>query len=633
MPRTRNTSSPLFVLVAAVVLIGALYFAKAILLPFALAVLLSFLLTPLANRLERWGLPRVPSVLVVAGLSFAVMAVLIWIVIVQAIDLGSKVDAYKGEIVAKIRAISEGSVAIGKFADTLEELGKEIRGIKVKQPLGDQAGGGPPVQADSKPAAADREQEAVPITLAPASRVAQLRDWLGPLVAPLGSAGLVVVLVVFILLKREDQRNRLIELFGTTNLHVTTEGFTDAAGRVMRYLRMQFLINAGYGFCVACALAALGVPNAIMWGVLGFMLRFLPYIGPILAAAMPIAVSAAVSDGWTQPLLVLGWFIVLELVLNNLIEPWVYGSSIGVSAVGIIVAAIFWTWLWGPIGLVLAMPLTVCLVVLANYVPQMRFITVLLGDRQALSLAERTYQRLLAMDDNEVRKLAQQHLKAESLAAYYDDVLIPALALAERDRHAGLLNDEQESFIAEAAEDLVEELAAAGEKSDASAEAIENIRHDPDRPNARVLCIPLRDHADQTTTAMLAQLLVAEGFHVDVASVDSLTNELVDEVARLGSQIVVISILPPCSPRNSRLLYRRLRGQYPNLPVIVGYWSAVPGEHLAQRFELSEPDKLVTSLSEGVEAVRSAANGLRSDADAQRPAQPAAPPATAMAGS
>ena len=373
------------------------------------------------------------------------------------------------------------------------------------------------------------------------------------------------------LVDREDQRNRFIQLFGTSNLHVTTEALTDAAGRVSRYLRMQFLINAGYGMSVAAALAVIGVPNAMMWGVLGFMLRFLPYIGPILAAAMPIAVSAAVSSGWTQPLLVLGWYIVLELFVNNVVEPWIYGSTVGISAVGIIVSAIFWTWLWGPIGLVLAMPLTVCIVVLANYVPQLRFVTVLLGDQPPLSMAERTYQRFLAMDDMEIRTLALQQLKQSTLAEYYDDVLIPALALAERDRHAGLLNEEQAAFIQETSEDLVEEFASKAAATDK--------QNEPTTPSrgGRILCIPLRDQADQTTTAMLAQLLKAEGFDITVGSVDSLTNELVDEVAELGSRIVVISILPPCSPRNSRLLYRRLHSRFPDMRVVIGYWNCAAG--------------------------------------------------------
>jgi hypothetical protein len=347
---------------------------------------------------------------------------------------------------------------------------------------------------------------------------------------------------------------------------------------------------------------------------------------------LPIVVSAAVSDGWTTPLLVVGWYIVLELVLNNIVEPLLYGNSIGVSAVGIIVAAIFWTWLWGPIGLVLAMPLTVCLVVTAHYVPQLRFVTGMLGDEPALSPAERTYQRLLAMDDDEALKLAKQYLKSGTRPQYYDEVLLPALALAERDRHASLLSDEQESFVDEAAEDLVEELAPDAEREEAGGDDSE--KHDPPTgangtkesadPPVRVLCLPLRDRADHTMTMMLAQLLAADGLHVDVGSIDSLTNERVDEAARLNSQIAVISIVPPCSPRSSRLLGRRLHQRYPDLPVIVSYWSAVRGERLQQRFDLNEPDRLTINLAEAIAAVKREARRIANHAARPREATTAA---------
>jgi predicted PurR-regulated permease PerM len=628
MPRSRNSPSPLVVLIATAAIVAGLYFAQTILIPIALAVLLSFLLTPLAKRVEMWGLPRIPAVIVVAGIAFAVLGVLISIVAAQAIELGSNRAAYQETFFGKIKEIGGESGPIGRVTSALDRLSRELAQEMKWLPQAPPAPGEPPDPEDGAMAV---KVVNPPSTSSPLS---QIGSWLGSITAPLSTAGLVVVLVLFMLVEREEQRNRFIELFGTSNLNLTTEALTDAASRVTNYLRMQFLINAGYGLCVGIALALFGVPGAIMWGVLGFMLRFLPYIGPILASLMPIAVSAAVSPGWTQPLLVAGFFIVLELILNNLVEPWLYGSSVGVSAVGVLVSAIFWTWLWGPIGLLLAMPLTVCLIVLSQYVPQLRFVNILLGDRPALSPAERTYQRLLAMDENEIRKLAQQHVKAESLAAYYDDVLIPALSMAKRHRHDGQLHEEQEAFIEETVEDLVEELGDAAESDQAKSTTAESSDAEQVRPGARVLCIPLRDRADQTTTAMLAQLLAAEGFDVNVGSVDLLTNELVDEVARLDSQMVVISILPPCSPRNSRLLYRRLRRQYPDLPVIIGYWGALPGEQLEQRFEISPPDRLVTRLSDAIESVRSTASGLRPADDAENGvAKTSTPePAEAIAG-
>ena len=316
-----------------------------------------------------------------------------------------------------------------------------------------------------------------------------MRDWLGPILSPFGTAGMVVVLVFFMLLDRENQRNRLLQLFGTSNLHATTEAMHDAGHRVGRYLRMQFFVNAGYGIAVGIGLWLIGVPGAVMWGVLGFSLRFLPYIGPWIAAALPILVSLGHSDGWTQPLLVVGWYIGLELIFNNVVEPLVYGSTTGVSTVGVILSAIFWTWLWGPIGLILAMPMTVCLVVAARYVPQLRFLTVLLADQPPMTPAERVYQRLLAFDYHEPLQLAHKHLKESSLVSFYDEVLIPALVLAEHDRHADLLNDDQEAFVAEAAEDLVEELQESQRRS-SDAEADAERRHHATADGGEPHCRP-----------------------------------------------------------------------------------------------------------------------------------------------
>jgi methylmalonyl-CoA mutase cobalamin-binding subunit len=349
-----------------------------------------------------------------------------------------------------------------------------------------------------------------------------------------------------------------------------------------------------------------------MWGVLGFALRFLPYLGPWISAVLPIMVSLAVSPGWTQPMLVVGMYLVYELVLNNVAEPLLYGSSVGVSTVGVIISAIFWTWLWGPIGLVLAMPMTVCLVVLARYVPPLRFVTVLLADQPTLSPAERVYQRLLAFDDQEPLKLARNYLKSSSLVSFYDDILIPALVLAERDRHAGLLNEQQEEFIAEAADELVEELGEADSAADALLVAAETAANENspatvDQPLERVLCVPLRDEADEIASRMLAQLLTAEGFQVETGAAESLTGEIIDRVAASDSKLVVISVLPPIRKRDNRLLWKRMRQRYPDLPIIVGYWIGTKDEASFPRPEADEGHKMATTLAEAVQLVCSMA--------------------------
>jgi hypothetical protein len=380
----------------------------------------------------------------------------------------------------------------------------------------------------------------------------------------------------------------LLLLFGSTHLHATTEALTDVTERVSKYLRMQFLINAGYGSAVGLGMYFIGVPNAVMWGVLSFSLRFLPYIGPWLSAIMPLFISIATSEGWTQPMMVVVWFTILELIVNNVAEPLLYGRSTGVSGVGVIVAAVFWTWVWGPIGLVLAMPLTVCVVVMARYIPGLRFLTVLLGDEPAMTDQERVFQRLLAGDVLEARKLLLERLKESSLAEVYDQVLIPALTYAERDRHAGLLHEEQEEAVEETARDLVEDLGEAAE-----VKRREALEADPEEAmavaageraiNLRVLCISLRDEADEISALMLKQLLEAQGVTVEMPAAEALTGELVDWVESLKIDVAVISVLPPLPTRSSRLLCRRLRERYAELPILVGYWTEEPPEEVSRR--------------------------------------------------
>ena len=643
MAKDRNNSR-LFTLLAIVITIAALYFAKEILLPLALAILLSFLLTPLANRLERWGVPRIPTVMLVVGMAFVVLGVLGWVVTLQLVELSRELPNHKDNLIAKIESIRPDSQTITKVTETIEDVRKEVADGDETVNRADEDTDAAPVElgAPSEPEAVEQttgdqgspqglattgeeprpsvEQEAVEVKVIemPPSPLTQVQSWLGPLVAPITAAGLVIVMVFFILMDRENQRNRLIQLFGRSNLLRTTEAIRDAGVRIGRYLRMLFLINAGYGVAVAIALSLIGVPSAILWGVLGFSLRFLPYIGPWIAAVLPILVSVATSDGWMQPLLVVGMYVIYELLLNNVAEPMLYGSSIGVSTVGVILSAIFWTWIWGPIGLVLAMPLTVCLVVLARYVPQLRFLTVLLADQPPLTPSERIYQRLLAFDYNEPLTVARTHLKSASLASFYDEVLIPALVLAEHDRHAGLLTEEQEEFVHEATGDLIDELSDAAATSDAADEEASTIRtseadleSDAETPKGRVHCIPLRDEADEAAAHMLVQLLEKEGFDVEAEGAESLTSEMVDRVAQTASDLVVISILPPIAPRDTRLLWKRLRSRYPDLPIIVGYWNAGRLQEMVVPPENDGATKVATSLAEALALVRNTAVQIR----------------------
>jgi predicted PurR-regulated permease PerM len=647
-------SSALFTLAAILAAIAALHFAREILLPMALAILLSFLLAPLAERLERFRIGRIPSVLAVVAFAFVILGALGWVVTSQLIDLSSNLGQYRQNIVAKVRSVTNGSETFKGVAETFEDIQKEVSGDddENEQPNGGeessvvvsrQGGSGGASEAPGNGESArtptpaeilarvwgfdDKERPvrqgeavAVKVVSMPPSPLAQVQDWLGPLMAPLTAAGMVVVLVLFMLLQREDQRNRLIRLFGTNNIHATTEALTDIVDRVSRYLRMQFLINAGYGLSVGVGLALIGLPNAVMFGVLSFSLRFLPYIGPWISAVLPVAVSFAVTPGWTTALMVVGLFVILELLVNNVAEPLLYGSSIGVSGMGVIVAAIFWTWLWGTIGLVLAMPLTVCLVVMARYVPALRFITVMLGDQPTLTTEERIYQRMLALDDDEVRELAEKQLETESTTEFYDNALIPALRLAEIDREAGVLSDEQQATIQEVARDLIAELGERDETKDDEAAPLDAAAP-AESPRTRVLCIPLRDEADKTAGLILAQLLDAAGAETVIAPQMSLTSERVASVVEVGADLVIISVLPPLPQRDSRLLCRRLRRQYPSLPIIVGFWEGAGTRESHQLLAAKGDGEIVTTVAEAVDRARAIASRATPSEDASRVAE------------
>jgi predicted PurR-regulated permease PerM len=614
MAKTR-TSSPLATVIAAAAVIGALIFAKEILLPLALAILLSFVLTPIATRIERLGLGRIGSVTLVVVFSLAVLAGMAWIVTAQLVDLRDELPKDKENIIAKIDSMTPSSPAFSQFMSALAEVNQKLFGEKQSRKA-NRSASAPDSKADKQAGlptegttAAPSEETAekpvaVKVVEMPPSPLTTIQDWLGPLVEPLTTVGIVVVLVVFMLVQREEHRNRIIRLFGSGNLHVTTEVIQDVSQRISRYLLMQFLINACYGILVALGLGLLGVPSAVTWGVMSFALRFLPYVGPWIAAAMPVAISIAVSPGWAQPLLVIAWYVVLEVIAGNLVEPYLYGQSIGVSGLGIILAAIFWTWLWGPIGLVVAVPLTVCMVVTAQYIPQLRFISVLIGDQPTLSLEERIYQRLLAFDEVEPRKLAKQYLTEHSLEAFYDNVLIPVLVLAERDRHNDALNDDQAEFVEDAAEDLVEELGGDRSAADASTADVPAT----DTPKVRVLCVALRDRADRTCALMMSQLLSAEGHHIEIRSSDSLTAEIVDEIAAQEIDMAILSAVPPIVPRQTRLLRQRLRNRYPSLPIVVGVWkSGGEAGKMYEQLGLDEGSRYANTLAEAIVAVKAAA--------------------------
>jgi predicted PurR-regulated permease PerM len=509
----RPAIAPASVAICIVVVIGTLYFAREVLIPIALAVLLTFLLAPLVLRLQRWGLSRIPAVILIVTLAFAAIGAVGWLVAGQVMSLSSALPQYKQNIIAKVQAL-RGSVGGGtdSLSGTIKEIGQAMQGAPSEPAVAESAGEeqtppavtaqGPPAVPAAAPRGTTREK---PLFFEPVeperSPLVPLLDSIGLITAPLGTAAIVLIFTIFMLIGREDLRDRFLQLIGQDQLNVTTQAMDDAAQRVSRYLLMQSIVNGTYGLAVGIGLLVLGVPSALLWGLLAALLRFIPYVGPWIAAAFPIALSFAVSTTWTLPLLTIGLFVVLELISNNVIEPWLYGSGTGVSTMAILVAAIFWTWLWGPIGLLLATPLTVCVVVMGRYVPQLTFLSTLLGDESVLPPASRYYQRLLAMDEVEATDIAKDYLKQHPLPELYDAVLLPALGLAEQDGHRGTLTSERQEFIRRTTRTLVEELGQEGGAADAPTPPAE----------ARLMCLPARDEADEIAGLMFARLLGKQG--------------------------------------------------------------------------------------------------------------------------
>src|SRR5271154_1240217 len=423
--------------IVAVVLVATLYFARVVLIPFTLAVLFTFVFTPVARFLERLHFGRIFSTLIVVVLSFAVVTTVGWTVTQQFGQFVNQLPDYKSNIKEKIDSLHwSKNVALNNASDTMNEISKDLAAP-------------PPHPDGSSPAVArspiPSRQRPMPVEIveSPSLPLESVESVLGLL----ASFGIVVVLTFFMLIRRENLRNRLISLAGQRRLHVMTQAMDEATERVSRYLRLQLLVNICYGALIGTCLHFIGIPGALLWGVVVGLLRFLPYIGPPLGGVMPLLLSLAIFNDWIRPLEVFGLFVITELLVSNIVEPFLYGAYTGLSSMAILLAAIFWTALWGPIGLVLSPPLTVCVVVIGRHVPRLGFLTVLLGDEPVLTPDTRYYQRLLAMDHEEAKRVLETYLKDKPLEDLYDSVLMPALNLSERDRHRNLLDEPTSSFI------------------------------------------------------------------------------------------------------------------------------------------------------------------------------------------
>ena len=580
--------------------IAALYFARDLLIPLALAGLLTFLLAPLVTRLERW-IGRIAAVLLVVATIFSLTGVAGWVLTRQLVDLATRLPDYKINIETKIRSFQlPSSGPFKRLSETVAQLKKDLHGSDA--PTVSQATG-KPGSAVAVPASAAPAQQVQVVETSRANPLQLLQVILSPLLGPLGTAGLVILLVIFMLLKREDLRSRLIRLIGQGRISATTRAMEDAGQRVSRYLLMQFLVNVTFGIAAAVGLFFIGMPNAILWGALATVLRFIPYIGPWIAAAFPIILSLAVSPTWMMPLLALGLFVSLELICSNVVEPWLYGSSTGVSSIALIVAAVFWTWLWGPMGLLLSTPLTVCLVVIGRHVPRLAFFSILLSDEQALTPAEECYHRLLTVGLNEASELADTYVKENSLTALYDSVLIPVITATETDHQRAALDSEQRDSVEQGIRDIVEDFSTRP-TSESQLPADQMVaEHSPpvSAPAWRVYCLPARAERDEVAGAMLAQLLQQQGFEAQNAPAKLVAGEMVKLVDEADVDAVCISVVAPSTVIHARYLCAKLRAQLPNLKIAIGLWGATENiTPAAQRLRDSGANEVVTTLADAV---------------------------------
>ncbi len=572
--------------------IAALYFAREILIPFAFALILTFLMTPVVAFLQRLRAGRVLSVLTTILVSVAVVGGIGWIIANQLVGVANQLPLYRQHIHAKIEAFHVPVTGqLGKAAESVQEVVRELTSPDAASPASPPQG-----QNHKRPNVPPALMSPIPVQMvqSPTSRWTQLRDLGTPALAPLGRAGMVLIFTVFMLLKREDLRNRLLRLAGLGQLNLMTQAIDDASNRVSRYLLMQFLVNAAFGTLFGFGLYLIGVPYAALWGVVAGMLRIVPYVGTLVAATLPLALSLAVSDGWLRPLLVFLLFAVLELVVGNFVEPWLYGAHVGISSLALLVAAVFWAVLWGPAGLILSTPLTVCAVVLGRYVPHLSFLQVLLGDEPVLAAEAQIYQRLLAMDQLEAHTVVDQFLKGRPLVELYDAVLIPALSMAEQDRHKGAIDTIREEFLFLSINEMIAEFSEY-QLVDGSSGAAERV-------DARIICLPAHDRADEVTAAMLSQNLEQKGFAtLSFPVVGPSLNEVLAMLAAGRGDVVCISALPPYAFAPARAMCKQIRERFPKLKVLVCVWGFSGDTQKAiTRFERTQPDRLSTSLAQAV---------------------------------
>ncbi len=630
-PITRTRSSWLagepLLMIGIIILV--LYFARTLLIPLSFAIVFNFLLSPAVVALEKIRIKRGFAILLVILVFFSSVAVVSWVVLRQVVHVVEILPDYRGNIETKLNQMhTPMGGAAGRAVTNLEELGLEFSSgsnpvaVAAQQGLAERSAAARR-RNSKRPAASDEaaaQQAAGPqgqgntaakplqveVVQPPISAGAYLRDMTLPILRPLGLAAIVLVFTIYILIHREELRNRLLMLAGIGHLNLMTQALNDAAARISRYLVMQFLVNGCFGLLLGLGLFAIGVPDATLWGAIAAILRIVPYAGTVVIGALPLIFSLAISPSFKQPLAVIGLFLAIEVITAYVVEPWLYGSKTGVGSLALLASAIFWTSLWGWPGLVLSTPLTVCLIVMGRYVPQMSFLHVLLGDDAELGPEARFYERLLAMDQSEVRQIAERFLEGKALVELYDEVLLPSLSLAKHDLQKGGLDDARSHFLSMSVSELLAEYSEyknpgesiSGSTAPPVSSGGAHYRKFP------VVCIAANDSSDEITATMLAQLLEQAGFNTILLPIAAVTPEILSRLAQDRNTVVCIAALPPFAFTAARSACLRVRQQMPKNRILVGLWrSSQEKEQLSARFGAARPTAMVTTLGEAVAQV------------------------------
>jgi predicted PurR-regulated permease PerM len=609
--------------ILAVIIIMMLYFGREIIIPIALAILLSFVLAPLVGLLQRVRVPRGLAVVGVVIFAFAAIFAMGSLLASQLTQLAGDLPRYQSTISEKIQSFRDTTAGRGtleRASGMLKDLSKELDKPKdAASALGAGAILSPKAPAPLAPVPVEVRQPEP-------GALESLQSLISPLLHPLATTGIIIIFVIFILLQREDLRNRLIRLAGSHDLQRTTAALDDAAGRLSRLFLIQLLLNGTFGVVIGTGLWLIGVPSAILWGILAAVLRFVPYIGAAIAAAFPLALAVAVDPSWSMLLWTLALFLVVEPIIGHVIEPMVYGHSTGLSPVAVVASATFWTALWGPIGLVLATPLTVCLVVLGRHVERLEFLDVMFGDRPALSPPEIFYQRMLAGDPTEAAEKAEEFLKERSLSSYYDEVALKGLQLAQVDAERGALNHERLTKIRDAVSEFANDLSDQDDRpppkvnstTDAEAtSAVESVAEDAPYENLPilskqdlppewqgehpVLCVAGRSLIDEAAAIMLGQLSTAHGLVARVEDAAALSTTNVFRLETAGVAIVCLVYMDSSGSAHMRYSVRRLRRKLPKATIILGCWMKdINPAALEQLRDGAKADLAAASLGEAI---------------------------------